>query len=231
MVTNFNPASGVTKPKEYVEIKAPQETSEEIKQREQIRAEARQQQIQAKMFSRAEKGISAEKSKQVSKAFSGAGKIGTKFLGKGIVSAFAGRKRTGTTLKDQMKIIRFRNRLEKERLKNAIERFKIQRRVMTLQKQGKLGVAQQIMAQGYAPQMPMQISQLNYPAYADQVMRNDIDSGFYADSGYGDNLFGNEAYFNEDYYSENYFSGEDFEKDPVLQLGLKIANGVSPLLY
>jgi hypothetical protein len=80
-----------------------------------------------------------------------------------------GQPRKALTAKDHLKILRYRNRLEKEKLKNALQKFKIARQIDLARKKGILP-AQQVMA-NTAP-----IKRLKYPAYSTPMEQKEIDS-------------------------------------------------------
>ena len=136
-----------------------------------------------------------------------------------------GQPRKSLTAKDQIKIIRFKNRLEKEKLKNALEKFKIARQIDLARKKGILQPAQQVMAQ------PM--PRLQYPAYSTPMEQADIDGSFNADIGSAKNdLWGAEQYHGEEFFDHNdFFLEGEFNQDPLLQLAIKARQGVSPLWW
>ena len=136
---------------------------------------------------------------------------------KTIFGSYLGLKRRGRPVKDQLKVLRLRNMLDKKRLQNQIQRLKLSRQIELLRKKGMLKQA--------ITQPVIKRNMLQYPAYATQEIINDIDS-MYADIGHADeSLWGNEQYYNEDYY------GTEFDNDPFFHLNIKPRDGVSPLWW
>ena len=125
-------------------------------------------------------------------------------------------------MKDELKVLRLQNMLDRKRLQNQIERFKLSRRVDLLRKKG---ILKQVIAMPIKPIAPL------YPAYATPEIAGDIDSSFNADIQHGESsLFGGEQYYNESFYNEDYFSDE-WNLSPWEHLNIAPKRGVSPLLW
>lgn len=136
-----------------------------------------------------------------------------------------GRPRKQFTKRDELKILRFRNRIEKEKLRNALDRYKIMHKIELARKQGKL--VQPAMSIMQQPMMP----QRKYPYFSSPVEQQDLDSGFSADIQHGDaSLWGTENYHEEQFYNENFFLDE-LSLSPFQHLNIKPVQGVSPLLW
>lgn len=146
----------------------------------------------------------------------------------GIVGGFLGLKRrtTGkTSIQDRIKVMKYQNMLEKARLRNQIERMKLNKKAQSLQRQG-------ILKQAIAQPMMRRPIYNDYPAYSTPEIIGDLDSGFNADINPAKNdMWGDESFFGgENYYDEDYY-GNEFDNDPLLHLNLKPRSGVSPLLW
>ncbi len=120
---------------------------------------------------------------------------------------------------DKIKLLKYRNKLEKLRLQNQLKRYKLMRRVELLRRKGKL------------PPAPIRHIKIVQPYFTNPHTNRDLHSSFHADIGHGDNLFGNEEFYRrDDYYGEDWF-GEEMRKDQVKELGLDFRKRGSPLLY
>lgn len=129
--------------------------------------------------------------------------------------------KTKRSTSDQLKILRFQNKLEKLRLQNQIDRMKIAKKSAQLKGQT---IFKQAVGQ------PINRG-LTYPAYADSTQMADIDSAFFADINHAEkSLWGNEQYFGEQFYNEDFY-GTEFNNSPFDHLQLKPQRGVSPLLW
>jgi hypothetical protein len=136
-----------------------------------------------------------------------------------------GQPRKSLTIRDKAKLLRFKHSLETQKLKNALQKYKIQKQIENARKQGKLGFAQQVM-------QTTPVQRLNYPAYSTPMEQADIDHSFKADIGHADgNIFGNEQFHMNDFFMQDDFFLDEFTGDPLLQLGIKIRTGVSPLFW
>ena len=131
----------------------------------------------------------------------------------------SGKAKKKTAIMDRIKILKYKNRLEKLRLQNQLGRYKLMRRVELLRRKGKL------------PQAPIPKVRIVRPFFASPHINQDLHSAFNADMGHGDNLFGTEQfYYDNDYYGEDWW-GEEMMKDQVKELGLDFKRRGSPLLY
>jgi len=139
----------------------------------------------------------------------------------------AGRPTKTITLKEQIRLARMKNRIEKMKLQNSLNRLKMNRRVEILRRQGKI------------PELPYNRPMMPYQTigetHIEPSVNNEINSAFNADMGYGDDMWGKENYYlDSDYYGEDYFGGETMWTGlglHGLNLGRWERRPPSPLLY
>lgn len=117
------------------------------------------------------------------------------------------KSRSKTPTSDRIKVLNLRHMLQKQRMQNQLEKFKIQRRIQSLRSTGRLGSPMEL--EKLKQMIPLQvIADQRY--FNDGITDNEVDSAFNADIGHGDSLFGTESYFkSDDYYGEEYYSDED----------------------
>lgn len=123
------------------------------------------------------------------------------------------------TVKDRIKILRFRNKLEKARLQNELAKLKLQRKVELLRKRGVLPSP---------PPSPIYRVPLSH-IHPDFTANNDINATFNADISHveRDGLFGREQWFIEnDFINEDLLGNEDFFGGMI-----NPRNGRNPLLW
>lgn len=138
---------------------------------------------------------------------------------------FSPSSRGKISTENKLKLVRMRNKIERAKLLNTLENLRLKKKIEAIKNQSQMQFAQQVISQ------PIKSKPVLYPAFSTPMEQADIDSGFNADSGYADSsLWGNEEYFNETYYDEKFYLDE-FTDDPLMQLGIKVRTGVSPLFW
>lgn len=138
-------------------------------------------------------------------------------------------KRTGKfglRKRDQIRVLRLKNMLERKRYDNEIQKMKLKIQIESLRKKGNLP-----MILPSVPQIVLPIEHYVFPNSPE--IYGDVQSVFSADVNPAENdTFGNEDYFGgENYYAEDFWGNEFDDGDVLAHLAIKPRRGVSPLLW